>query len=229
MDEWIKQSLGDVAGTAAVDVGTLIISMALSFVLNLLLAKVYIKTHEGYSYSRTFVQAIVLIGITINLIMIVIGSNIARAFALVGAMSIVRFRNPIKDSRDLVFLFMAMAIGMTTGTQFYAFAIIFGLAAMAILLAFHHFGFGESGSTAFIMRVRMPEEDIGGIKDMSFEYCEKLAVISIDRTGEDSPTDVILEAHMRRGKSHQDFVAAITAWRPDVSVSVLVGESSVSV
>ena len=76
----------------------------LTLVLTVVLAKVYMYTHRGYSYSKSFVQSTVLIGVTITLIMVVIGSNIARAFALVGALSIIRFRNPVKDSRDIVFI-----------------------------------------------------------------------------------------------------------------------------
>ena len=93
----------------------LISALVVSLVLTLILAKLYLYTHSGVSYSRSFTIALVLVVITISLIMIIIGSNIARAFALVGAMSIVRFRTPVKDSRDLVFLFMAIAIGMASG------------------------------------------------------------------------------------------------------------------
>jgi hypothetical protein len=67
-------------------------------------------------------QTIVLVGVTVALIMVIIGSDIARAFALVGAMSIVRFRTPLKDSRDLVFVFAAIAVGMACGVQFHVFA-----------------------------------------------------------------------------------------------------------
>ena len=54
--------------------------------------------------------------------MVIIGSEIARAFALVGAMSIIRFRNPVKDPRDVAFLFVTIAIGMACGVGFYMYA-----------------------------------------------------------------------------------------------------------
>ena len=49
--------------------------------------------------------------------MLIIGSNIARAFALVGALSIIRFRNAMKETRDVGFIFLIMAIGMAVGTE----------------------------------------------------------------------------------------------------------------
>lgn len=52
--------------------------------------------------------------------MCIVGSNVARAFTMAGALSIIRFRNNIKDTRDIGFIFFALAIGMAMGTQFYA-------------------------------------------------------------------------------------------------------------
>ena len=56
--------------------------------------------------------------------LLVIGNNLARAFGLVGAMSIIRFRTALKDPQDIVFVFFALAIGMAAGVGMYAIAII---------------------------------------------------------------------------------------------------------
>ena len=69
------------------------VSLFLSLILNLILAKFYKYFNDSYSNPTSVIETIVLVGIIITLIMVIIGSNIARAFALVGAMSIVRFRN----------------------------------------------------------------------------------------------------------------------------------------
>ena len=94
----------------------------LSFVLCAVVGFVYRVTHRGISYSQTYVQTLVFMGMVVSLVMLVVGSNIARAFALVGALSIIRFRNAIKETRDVGFIFLAMAIGMATGTRFYILA-----------------------------------------------------------------------------------------------------------
>src|SRR5210317_1203873 len=100
-------------------------SMFLSLTLNLVLARYYAYFNESYSSPTSVVETIVLVGIIITLIMVIIGSNIARAFALVGAMSIVRFRNPLKNPKDLTFIFGSIAIGMASGTFFYEYALLF--------------------------------------------------------------------------------------------------------
>ena len=100
-------------------------AMLFSLTLNLILAKCYQYFNTNYTNPSSTIRTIVFIGLIITLIMVIIGSNIARAFALVGAMSIVRFRNPLKDPKDLTYIFASIAIGMASGTFFYEYAIIF--------------------------------------------------------------------------------------------------------
>ncbi|MBT7953757.1 MAG: DUF4956 domain-containing protein, partial [Rhodospirillaceae bacterium] len=90
MDKLITDSLRDLSLVPTLSVWDLVFALIVSAVLCMILAKVYIYTHSGHSYSRSFVHTQVFVGITIALIMLIIGSNIARAFALVGALSIIR-------------------------------------------------------------------------------------------------------------------------------------------
>ncbi|MBL4843974.1 MAG: DUF4956 domain-containing protein [Planctomycetes bacterium] len=116
--------------------------MCLSFALSLGIGQVYRVTHHGVGYSRSFVQTLVLMGMVTSLIMIVIGSNIARAFSLVGALSIIRFRNAIKETRDVGYIFFAMAIAMACGTRFYSVAIVATLLIAVAMLGLHVAGYG---------------------------------------------------------------------------------------
>ena len=94
-----------------------LLSLVLAFVLGQILAWVYYFTHSGLSYSRTFVQSLVLITVVVAIIMAVIGNNIITAFGLMGALAIIRFRNVVKDTRDIVFIFCAQEVGMAAGSQ----------------------------------------------------------------------------------------------------------------
>jgi uncharacterized membrane protein YhiD involved in acid resistance len=230
MDEWISSQSPAGTDIPPVDLANLIISLLLSFVLSFVLANVYIRTHRGVSYSRSFSHTIVFIAITIDLIMIIIGSNIARAFALVGAMSIVRFRNPIKDSRDLIFIFMSMAIGMATGTQFYLFSIVFTGFALVVIYAFDHLDFGSLPGRTLILRVHMPENAMDAVRNACAESCRRVSVISIDRSASRPEyQEVVFELETAKATSQDDIIAGIANISDDISVNLLVGESSISV
>ena len=107
-----------------VTVWTLILGTLLSAALSMGVALVYRRIHSETTYSQTFVHTMVLLCVIVCFIMLVIGSNIARAFSLVGALSIIRFRSAVKDPLDVAYVFLAMAIGMACGTGFFDIAVM---------------------------------------------------------------------------------------------------------
>ena len=128
--------------TGAFTPESVLLSLLLAFVLGQVLAWVYYFTHSGLSYSRTFVQSIVLITIVVAIIMAVIGNNIITAFGLMGALAIIRFRNVVKDTRDIVFIFCALVVGMAAGSQRFAIAIMGTVVLSLITVYLHITGFG---------------------------------------------------------------------------------------
>lgn len=233
MDPLANDLLGGLQETTAslpFDALNILLALTLSTVLTLIIAKAYTLTHAGYSYSKTFVQSIVLVGITVALIMVIIGSDIARAFALVGAMSIVRFRTPVKDSRDLVFVFSAIAVGMACGVQFYHYAAIFTVFMVVLVAAFHLLNFGELGQDGYVLKMQIPTGQRDAVAATCKEMCKRASVISINRFGQGGDVeDVVYEVELKRGVKYGDLVDRLASTAGVKSVNVLVGESSISV
>lgn len=94
---------------------SLIYSMVLATVLSGLVAWTYERTFRGLSFSRNFVQAMILSSVVVATVMQAIGDNVARGLGMMGALAIVRFRTNIKDPKDLVFFFAALATGLASG------------------------------------------------------------------------------------------------------------------
>ena len=82
-----------------------LIALGLTYACSLIIGMVYRYTHRSPSYSQGYVHSLVLTSMVTALIMLVIGSNLARAFSLVGALSIIRFRNAVKETRDVGYIF----------------------------------------------------------------------------------------------------------------------------
>ncbi len=123
-------------------VQALLLSLLLAFVLGQLLAWLYYFTHNGLSYSRSFVQALILITVIVSMVMSTIAGSFVVAVGLMGALSIIRFRNIIKDTRDIAFIFCALVIGMAAGSQRYVIAIVGTLALSMIILYLYLSDFG---------------------------------------------------------------------------------------
>lgn len=130
------------SNTSEFTVQGVVLSLLLAFVLGQLLAWLYYFTHSGLSYSRSFVQSLILITVIVSMVMSTIAGSFIVAVGLMGALSIIRFRNIIKDTRDIAFIFCALVVGMATGSQRYTIAIIGTLAICTIILYLYLSDFG---------------------------------------------------------------------------------------
>ena len=110
---WLQSA---VDATGGVPPETLALRLVLAFLLGWLVAIVYRWTHHGEPYSETFPPTLTLLAILIAAVTQVIGDNVARAFSLVGALSIVRFRTVVQDTRDTAFVIFAVIAGMAVGS-----------------------------------------------------------------------------------------------------------------
>ncbi|MDJ0332945.1 DUF4956 domain-containing protein [Planococcus sp. S3-L1] len=109
-------------------------NLLVAVVLSLTIFISYWYTHVGTAYSRKFNVSLITLAILTATVMMVIGSNIALSLGMVGALSIVRFRTAIKDSRDTTYIFWAITVGIGCGAGFYPVAIIGSMAVFIILL-----------------------------------------------------------------------------------------------
>ena len=114
--------------------GDIISSILFSFATGLFIFFIYKKTYSGVLYSKNFNITIIMATMIGSVIMMAIGGNLALALGMVGALSIIRFRTPVKDPKDLTFLFWAITAGIVNGIRFYKLSIISSVTIGAVLL-----------------------------------------------------------------------------------------------
>ncbi len=116
----------------------IVCSLLMSFVLCSVYAFIYRITFQGLSYSRAFIHAMILGGMIVAMMIMAIGNNLARGLGILGTLAIVRFRTPIRDSRDMIFLFVCLGTGIACGAGTYGVAVISTvmISAAALLLNF---------------------------------------------------------------------------------------------
>src|SRR5687768_13082140 len=116
---------------------SVLVNIGIAFLLGLLIVAIYRMTHRQMTVSFSFVNTLILICMIMAMVIMVIGDNIARAFGLAGAMSIVRFRTVVKDTRDTACVFYAIGAGMASGTGNLRLALI-GTPLIGLLIAVLH-------------------------------------------------------------------------------------------
>ena len=115
-------------------VGTVALHISMAAVLGFLIFVSYYITHRGTIYSKKFNASLVVLTVLTGTVMTVIGNNIALSLGMVGALSIVRFRTAIKDSRDTVYIFWTVIVGICCGVGDYMVALIGSAITFIVLL-----------------------------------------------------------------------------------------------
>lgn len=230
MDEFIRRITDGPLMDGGFGVWETLIALSLSFVLNLLLAYFYRQTHRGLSYSVSFVHAMILMGVTISIIMLIIGSNIARAFTLVGALSIIRFRNAVKDSRDVAFIFVAMAIGMGVGTGFYSTAVIFTLFACGMIYILSRFDVGATTRRDILLKVNLPDRlDYHTVfDDVFYQFLRDSSLLSVE-TIRDDVVELVYSIELKRAADESRFLEALRGVAQGGKIALLVGQQQINV
>lgn len=182
MDNQIMNALGSMLTYSYQE---MVINIVLASILGYILAIVYRYTHKGLSYSQSFTQTILFVAIVVAIVMMVIGSSLARAFALVGALSIIRFRTVVKDTRDTAFVFLALAIGMASGTSNYFLALAgTGFVSLVALVIFK-FNFGALYKSEFILRFTFEQSyDSASYLEIIQEFSKRSNMLHIEPSGD---------------------------------------------
>lgn len=112
-----------------------LIALTASFLIGLFIYIVYQKTFSGVMYSHTFNISLIIMSMATTLIIMGISSNVLLSLGMVGALSIVRFRTPLKDPMDIVYVFWTIVAGILCGAGFIPLVLI-GSAAIGAVLVF---------------------------------------------------------------------------------------------
>jgi uncharacterized membrane protein YhiD involved in acid resistance len=176
-----------------------LLAMLLAFVLGQLIAWTYTWTHSGLSYSRSFTQSLVLMTLVVSLVMFVIGNNIITAFGLLGALALIRFRNVLKDTRDTVFVFMSLVVGMAVGSQRFLIAILGTLVMMLVVLYLNATSFGTLGRYDGYLTLRLGSSGGSGaeFRDQLQRFCRAIKQVSTRQTGDQVGAEFVYQVGLR--------------------------------
>ena len=112
----------------------IVINLGVSFIVGMFIFYVYKKTFQGVLYQRSFNVSLITVSMVITLIIMTISGNLVLSLGMVGALSIVRFRTPIKDPLDLVFIFWAITVGIANGVGYFNISIIGSIVMTLVIL-----------------------------------------------------------------------------------------------
>ncbi len=135
------------------DLTDLLFSLFLATATALIISQIYKHTHRGMNFELTFMTTLVLLAPIVAVVMLFIRGDLVLSLGLIGSLSIIRFRTPIKDTRDMVFLFWTIAVGLGCGTYNWAVVIVSTIFITIVMFTLYFFRYGRSRNTDFVLVV----------------------------------------------------------------------------
>jgi hypothetical protein len=211
----MREALRDaILGAALPAPMTVLVRLIAAMVLGALVALVYRRTRPALSIAPTFTATLVLLAILIAMVTQVIGDNVARAFSLVGALSIVRFRTIVRDTQDTAYVIFAVGVGMAAGAGQYGVGII-GIAVVAVAAAAmkNKAATSPSAGAAFELHVRLgighdPQVLLGPVLA---EHAHEWQMMSISTARQGLAIEVVYRVIARDDLSPDALVRALNA------------------
>ncbi|HNQ82792.1 MAG TPA: DUF4956 domain-containing protein [Bacteroidales bacterium] len=190
------------------NVYTVLTNMGVSLACGIVIALVYRFIYKGPSYSATYVNSLVLLSLITTIVIMVIGNNLARAFGLVGAMSIIRFRTAVRDVQDIVYIFFALTVGMASGVGLYAIAISGTILICLVSVVMVTFNFGAPGRAEYVLQIiykpsKDTEDRIAGILQ---KYCRGIRLSNLKSQGENDGIEAFYQFSLRRKYKSTELV-----------------------
>jgi uncharacterized membrane protein YhiD involved in acid resistance len=208
---------------------TIIYTVMLAFILSTLIAVTYEKTFRGLSYSKNYVQALILSSIVASTVMQAIGDSLASGLGMLGALAIIRFRTTFKDAKDIVFMFAALAAGLACGVNGYAIAVVGTLGFCAIAFVLYVSPFGQESYFDGMLRFNI--ENVAGEKSLLEailnDYCKTFALITLRDMAQGKRLDYAYHVKLKSGKDKSDLVEELNKIESIKGVNLLLQETTV--
>ncbi len=168
--------------TGELSIESIILNILVAAALGIFIYISYMITHKGTIYSKKFNVSLVVMTVLTGTVMTVIGNNIALSLGMVGALSIVRFRTAIKDSRDTIYIFWTVIAGICCGVGDYLVAAVGSVAAFIILLVF---GLIKNDNRMLLI-IRGSRSRQSAVQAHMFSVFKRKAILRVRNTDEDT-------------------------------------------
>ncbi len=200
----------------------LLSSLAIGFGISL----VYIVTHKKTGYTPSYAVTLVMLPAVIAVIIMLIGNNVARAFSLAGAFTIIRFRSAPADPKDIAYVFFTLAAGLALGLGYIGYAVIFTVLVSVVLIVLETFRYGVPKTEHFILKVTVPEDlnyqDL--ITDILKEYSTSYKLKKVKTVDFGALFEVVYFVELKKGIDQKEMIDKIRTRNGNLNVQLVFRE-----
>ncbi len=215
--------LNNAAGTLSIQ--SALICMITSIILGVIIAYVHMCTTK---YSKNFLITLSVLPLIVQVVIMMVNGNLGTSVAVLGAFSLVRFRSIPGNSREIVSIFFAMAIGLAVGMGHIIFAIVITVMLTVVLIILSKSKFGEKNIQEQKLKILIPEDlnYIDIFNDIFEKYLELCNLTKVKTTNMGSMYELSYNVILKDEKQQKDFIDEIRCRNGNLNISLFKAESS---
>lgn len=197
-------------------------ALALGFLISL----VYIQTHKHEGYSGNFAVTMIMLPAIIAMIILLVGSNLARAFSLAGAFSLIRFRSAPGDPKDIAYVFFTLGVGLACGMGYILYAAAFAMILCIIMVVLSVTKYARNTDSDMSLKITVPE-DInykGLFDDVLKKYTHNYRLHRIKTTDFGNLFEVSYYVKLRESASDKEFLDELRCLNRNLNIALVLRE-----
>ena len=186
----------------------MILNLFVALIAGIIISVFYRKSYSGPGYQASFVNSLILLVIITAIVIMVIGNNLARAFGLVGAMSIIRFRTAVKETQDIMYIFFSLAIGMAVGVSLYGLAIFgsFFIGIITYILSKSKFSTPVKSDLLLQFTYDSENNNSDDYSKLISQYCKRSKLINAKAVGSENAIELSYYLGFKNKEKTTEFV-----------------------
>ncbi len=206
-----------------------LITIFSSLILGIIITFTYYLTCDEIMYQKSFAITLLMLPIILSVIILFIGSNIARAFSLAGTLSIIRFRSAPGDPKDIAFIFFAIAAGLACGVGFFGYGLLFVIILCIVIIILSKTNLFESNASQKILKITIPEDlnYQNAFDDILKKYTKKYKLSKIRTTDLGSLFELVYSISMKNDLDEQEFINELRCRNGNLNIILSVSPNTI--
>ncbi|MDY3030745.1 MAG: DUF4956 domain-containing protein [Clostridia bacterium] len=207
MEEILTSTASGAAEALSLTIPSALAAIAAAIIFGIVIALTYKFTHGG-GHQQSFALTLTMLPVILAVIILFIGSNVARAFSLAGTLSIIRFRSAPGDPKDIAYIFFSIAAGLAAGVGMYFYGALFVAVLCIFMIILTKINFAANSELEKTLKITVPEnlDYEGAFEDILQKYTDKTRLTRIKTTDLGSLYELCYSVRMKNNTSDREFI-----------------------
>ncbi len=201
-------------------------ALGAALILGLVISLAYIRTHKEEGYSTGFTITLIMLPAIISIIIMLIGNNVARAFSVAGAFSLIRFRSAPGDPKDIAYVFFTLAVGLACGMGYLAYGLIFVIVLCIVMTLLHNMNFAKPKTACMQLKITVPEDlNFQGLFDDILErYTTSWSLKRVRTADFGTIFEVVYTISLKSATEQKQFIDELRCRNGNLNISLTLKE-----